>query len=207
MKGAQLIEWLKSLPKTMFVAIVLAAGVLFIVLSDPPRTICDSQMKHFKELSKDFLFLDPAKPIKKETRYAKLLETCRSTNSPGGCLQLFGNLKSMLKDVNTFSPECYGKLSSMSEFTGALWGSLDLMVKMAWGAAGPKSAFEKTGWFDSADLNLYCSMKKVAIDVYGQSRWDGFVSEYLNSLPQAATLGRNEAWARMLLSVSCSAYL
>lgn len=202
-----MIEWLKSLPKTMFVAIVLAAGVLFIVLSDPPRTICDSQMKHFKELSKDFLFLDPAKPIKKETRYAKLLETCRSTNSPGGCLQLFGNLKSMLKDANTFSPECYGKLSSMGEFTGALWGSLDLMAKLAWGASGPKSAFEKTGWFDSADLNLYCSMKKVAIDVYGQSRWDSFIGEYLNSLPQAATLGRNEAWARMLFSVSCSAYL
>ena len=163
--------------------------------------------KASRSCSKDFLFLDSTKPNKKESRYTKLIETCKSTNSAGGCYELFLNLKRVLKDVQTVSPECYGKLSSSTEFSGAVWGSLDLLAQLSWGVAPPKSASEKAGWFDSSDLNLYCELKKTAVNVFSQSNWDEFSATYFISLPGAQSIGREEAWQKMLFSTNCAAYL
>jgi hypothetical protein len=202
-----MIEWLKSLPKTIFVAIVLTAGVLFIVLSDPPHTVCDSQVEAFNEATKDFLALDSAKANKKQTRFARLVETCKATNSPGGCYELFMNVKSLLRDSRTVSPECNGKLASHDGYTKAIWESLDLMVKIAWGEKPPQTPALKVGWFDPSDLNLFCLLKDVAINVYSQDRWNSFVEGYFTSLPAVSTLPRNDVWQRMLLSLNCSSYL
>lgn len=203
-----MIEWFKSLPKTMFVTIVLTAGVLFIVISDPPRTVCDSQLDKFKEATSELLALDSVKrPTQKVNRFRKLLDTCKSTNSAGGCYELFLSVKRMLKVTQTISPECYGKLSSHEAFSSSLWQTLDLMVQLAWGAKPPQTSSLKGGWFDPADLNLYCEMKRAGENIYSASRWSSFVEGYFKSLPGASALSRDEAWSKMLFSINCSAYM
>lgn len=191
----------------MFVTVVLGAGVLFIVLSDPPRTVCDSQLELFDEKVRDFLLLDSRKPNRKTTRYTKLHETCRATSSAGGCYELFLNLKQMIKDAKTVSVECHGKLRGHTQYSTAVWQSLDLMAQLAWGAKPPLTPALKTGWLDPADLNLYCELKNSAIYVFSEEKWNSFVAGYFKSLPGAANLPRNEAWQKMLFSVNCTQYL
>ncbi|MCA9780719.1 MAG: hypothetical protein KC800_28550, partial [Candidatus Eremiobacteraeota bacterium] len=117
-----MIEWFNALPKTVFVTIVLTAGVLFIVISDPPKTVCDSQLSKFKDATKDLLTLDPIKrPLQKSTRFRTLLDSCKATNSAGGCYELFLSMKRLLKDTRNVSPECLGKLGAYEEFKSSLW--------------------------------------------------------------------------------------
>jgi hypothetical protein len=50
---------------------------------------------------------------------------------------------------------------------------------------------------------LFCKLKKNLTAIYGEEAWDGFVNYLLADLPQATTLGRNESWARSLMSDRC----
>lgn len=203
-----MVEWLKSLPKTAFVTLVLSAGVLFIVFSDPPRSVCDTQISKLDEAIKDFLSLDQIKkPNRKQTRFTKLVETCKVTNSAGGCYELFLSLKEMLKDVGAVSPECIAKLTSHTAITETVWTSLDLMTRLAWGEKPPEMATLRTGWFDPADLNLFCELKRTITNIYSDTKWNSFVEAYFTQLPGAKSLDRTEAWQRMLFSVNCSLYL
>ncbi|OFZ17755.1 MAG: hypothetical protein A2Z20_02660 [Bdellovibrionales bacterium RBG_16_40_8] len=200
-------EWFKTLSKTMLVTIVLTAGVLFIVLSDPPRTVCDSQIELFSEKTKGFLTITKMKYIERtKSRFNMLMDTCKTTNTVGGCYELFYSLKQMLKDVGTVSPACYSKLSGNSGFSEAIWKSLELMAQLAWGDKPPQATGLKVGWFDHADLNLMCELKSVAINIFTQSKWDSFVDGFFKSLPGVTELSREDAWQRMLFSVSCTGY-
>jgi hypothetical protein len=201
-----MIDWLKSLPKTMFVALVLGAGVLFIVLQDPPHGICDARMTAFKAANVGFMDKDPATPLRTR-RYERLLDICKQTNNVGGCFELFQKLREMVKAARLTGTECYAKLGNISEFEGILKESLDLMVKIAWGSQPPATPALKTGWLDAADLNLFCELKSLMTDVYGKDAWTGFMEPYFKSLPQANTLPRQETWGRMIFSLNCQAYL
>lgn len=201
-----MIQWLLSLPKALFVFLVLTIGVIFIVLSDPPHSVCDSQIDNFHDVTKDFLSRDPKSVNKTESRYQKLIETCKATNSPGGCYELFIEIKKMLVSVRAVSRECFPKLTGDADLTAALYPSLDLMVQLAWGGQ-PPSITGKVGWFDSADINLYCQMRNLATDLNGQEKWNQFVEGYFQSLPGANKLDRNDAWTRMMNSVNCQSYL
>lgn len=202
-----MIDWFKTLPKTIFVILVLSAGVLFIVLSDPPRSVCDTQMSSLEEAARDFLALDEInKPNRKQTRFLKLVETCRATNSAGGCYELFLSLKNMLKSVGAVSQECVAKLASESTITEAVWTSLDLMTRLAWGEKPPNMSTLRAGWFDPSDLNLFCQLKNLALNIYPEVKWNNFVENYFEQLPGAKSLDRAEAWQRMLFSVNCSSY-
>lgn len=209
-------DWFQSLPKLMLVGLLLAGGVLFIVLSDPPRTICDSQIKHFTELTGSFLAIDKtAKPVRSDSRFNRLMETCKTSNAAGGCYELFSSLKKMITEIYVVSPECYSDLQNHSNFKSALWNSLDLMVRLAWSTqdvsqaatAGYSTATTSRGWFDSSDLNLYCRMKKSSIDIYGQQMWDSFTAEYFSLLNGADKIPREEAWQKMLFSINCQSFL
>ncbi len=202
-----MVQWLLSLPKTIFVTLVLTVGILFIVLSDPPHHVCDSQLEKFSEATKDFLKLDPARKTQKEIRFKKLLDVCKSTNTPGGCLELFMNVRQVLKDANAVSLECRKKLSSNVGFDAVIWQTMDVMVKIAWGEKPPMTTTLRINWFDPADLSLFCRLKRAADTVYGQERLSRFMEPYFQSLPGAKTLNRTEAWNKMLFAQDCAGYL
>ncbi len=198
--------WLKSLPKATFVALVLSVGVLYIVLSDPPKNLCDAQIDQFIAVSKGVLTLDPKKPSRKVTRFQELFELCKTTKTPGGCYELFAILKLVLKNSRSIEPSCYSKLSDQSEFETAVWSSLDLLVNLAWGDKPPAGSAQKQGWLDAADISLFCSLKDAGLNVFGKERYDGFQEKYFTSLPETKTLQRNEIWSRMIFSVNCGGF-
>ena len=201
-----MLEWFKSLPKTTFVTLVITAGILYIVLSDPPKNLCDAQMDQFKKVNVGVLSLNPKLKTRKQTRFQELFEICQNTKTPGGCYELFAITKQILKNSRSVAPECYRKLANDSAFDNAIWSTLDLMVRMAWGAKAPTVPALKNGWFDPADLNLFCSLKNVSQNVYGKDRYETFQEKYFKELPEASQSSRNDVWARLLFSVNCSNY-
>ncbi len=199
--------WLKSLPKATFVALVLTIGVLYIVVSDPPKNICDAQIDQLDLLSVGLLSPNPKDLSHKTSKFQDLFAVCEQTKSPGGCYELFLNLRTILKNSRTVSPECYGKLSGHTAFSDAVWSSLGLITKLAWGEKAPEVPALKLAWLDEADLNLLCSLKQEAIDVYGKERFDTFQEQFFTSLPGAEKMKRDDVWNRMIFSVNCASYL
>ena len=51
-------RWLASLSRGALATLVIGGGILFIILSDPPVGVCDTQKNVFKENMTPFLFLD-----------------------------------------------------------------------------------------------------------------------------------------------------
>lgn len=202
-----MVEWLKSLPKTAFVALVLTVGVLYIVLSDPPKNICDAQIEQFETVNRGLLTLDPKKPTKRVSRFKELIELCRSTKSAGGCYELFGIVKVILKNARLVEPACYSKLADQDDFKNAVWSSLDMLVRLAWGEHPPATANQRQGWLDGANLNLFCSLKSTATNVFGKSDFENFQETYFTSLPETNGLQRAEVWSKMIFSVNCANYL
>lgn len=195
-----------SLPKAMLVTLVLAVGIVFIVLSNPPATMCDAQIHEFKQSTADVLSLNPKDHFQTQTKMQQWLSTCEQTQDAGGCFTLFEGVRQVLRAQNTVSPKCFEQLGQESAFAHTIWKTLDLMAKLAWGSQPPVSPADNAGFLDAADLSLYCTLRQKAIDIYGQNRWNSFLEPYFSSLPGATKLSRNDAWGRMLFSVNCASY-
>ena len=94
-------RWLAQIPKFWLIVGSLTIGILFIVLSDPPKSVCDAQLDLFRKNQKDFLYLDPKNEVIKTTGFQREFERCQSTNTPGGCYELFEKTRKFLTDVES----------------------------------------------------------------------------------------------------------
>lgn len=196
-------RWLASIPRNILAFLLITGGIFFILINDPPRTICNAQKDVFKENETGFLFLAPKEKSRKETVFKSSLDRCKSTNSPGGCYELFYRLRQTITHLRAVSRECWAEVGGQRAVRDAIWGSLDLIIKLAWGSKPPVSYYEKFSWLDSADMNLYCQLKDVATDLYGQSAWENFREKQMSELPDADKIPRKDVWDKSLLSLSC----
>lgn len=194
------------LPQWAVVLIILALGIVFFYITMPPHTVCDSQIEIFQSSQTPFLYLDPKKTYASTTAFQKSTENCKLGNSHGACRELFDGLRKMVQDIKVIPSECYAQVSDIDQITSAVWGSLGLFTQLAWGERAPASSFERMGWFDSFHLHTYCQLKRLGIELYGESSWNDFANKALEQLPQASQVGRNEAWARSILSINCAQY-
>lgn len=195
-----------TLPKGLLAFLIIGAGILFIVLSDPPHTVCDSQIVVFKDAQKHFLFLDPDDKLAKVTHYQKLRDRCKMTNSPGGCFELFNEMKTMLRDFSGVPDECAPKVGNLTEVDKSLWEMAGLMVQLAWGEKPPTTYNQKFGWLDTADISLFCQLKYYLVEMYGQDAWAQFRERMMSTLPGAKNMARNQVWDLTILSENCSRY-
>ena len=194
------------LPKSVIATLAIAAGIAFIIMSEPPHTICDSQLEVFKKAQQKFLFLDTKKKAIKTTQFEYLRDFCMAANNPGGCYELFQDLKMMLKDLSTVPSDCNSKVGDVPEVKRAIWKANDLLVRLAWGEKPPSTYFQKFGVLDKADISLFCQMKAKAIEFYGESEWESFREKIFKDLPGAQSLARNQIWEMSIISENCSRY-
>ena len=161
---------LSKLSKPALVAISLIGGILFIVASDPPHNLCTTQLETFKEEVGKYLFIDRVKQKKAQgtlrSRFQKDIEYCRNSNSTGGCYEFFFNFKDMLRNFNTVSNECKKPVGHLKELKEALWETVELMVRIAWGGKPPRGIYDKYSWMDTSDMHLFCSIKQLNKDLY-----------------------------------------
>lgn len=199
-------RWLSQIPKFWLVTGGLTLAILFVVLSDPPKGICDAQMDVFRNNQKEFLYLDPKKEFIKTTGFDRGLERCKSTNAPGGCYELFEKTRRLLTELDAIPKECVDKVRGESVVGQILTKMMDLLVYIGWGSKPPELYNEKFKWLDSSDMNLFCRLKNHYEIIFGIDAMARKRESYFEELPGAKDLPRQKVWEAMILSENCSRY-
>lgn len=199
-------QFIKSLSKTTLAFLAIAGGTIFIILSDPPHTLCDAQMDVFKANQIGFLYVNPKNKSEKTPRAEKLLNQCKISNSPGGCFEYFVKIRELLREAKTVPDECLSTLANLKPFKTAIAEVTTLLVQMAWGEKPPTTYFEKFGWLTASEIALFCELKSATQLMYGQTHWDRLQEKLMSSAPGAASLDRKTMWEMSLFSVNCAQY-
>lgn len=206
--ASSLDRWLATLSRRTLAALAIGGGILFIIMTSPPRTVCDSQIDHIREQQKGFLFADKspkgqAKPI----GIKSMTEYCRQGRGPGACYELFARIRSLTRDLELVPQECAEDVGAVSEVKGAIKSSLSLITQLAWGEKAPGSLVEKLAWMDVADVALFCGLKRQAIRLYGDSFWESMREQLMKDLPGAKDLPRKDVWEKSIVSEDCQRFL
>jgi hypothetical protein len=200
-------QFFATLPKPVLAIGAIVIGFFVIILMNPPKTVCDSQLELFRQSQKEFLYPEAKVAGEKAPPEAKrLLETCKATNSPGGCFELFGSLKKLNADIENVQRQCTAEVMAEPPVKKWLFESLKLMVEIPWGSRGPASALQKNGWYDSSDLALFCSLTKSASRLMGDEEFKQWRETVMTELPSETPLERSQTWSRSMFSVGCRAY-
>lgn len=197
---------LSLFPKGFLAFIVILGGIFFIILTDPPKSICEAQIEVFKNAQARFLFKDPNSKVEKTTQFERLFEHCKITNKPGGCLELFQLTKRMLDDLSAVPRECRDDVASLSEVKKVITYISELLVRLAWGSAPPQTYAQKFGWLDVADMSLFCQLKGRYELYFGNEAWASLREKLLKDLPEAGNMARASVWDLSILSENCSRY-
>ena len=207
-------QWLASIPKKILAVGAISLGIIFIVLSDPPHTVCDGQISHFKSSQEGSLYLkkglttvaDQNTGEARRTEFDNSRYQCLRSNAPGGCLEYFLKLRGLERQMGEVEQDCRGKLASIPVVQKSIWETLDLFVKMAWGSQPPAGVFARNGWFGAVEMNLYCTYKSIAQEFYGRQEWRQRREAWITTLPGVKKLNRTQVWDRILLSANCRNY-
>ena len=199
-------SWLSGYSKNTIAFIALSLGLAGLIISQPPHTLCDSQIDQIRETQKHFLYPDPKSKVVKTTPYQAQRDRCKMTNDPGGCYELFQGVRKLAEDLNTFTVECSAAPASIPEVKTALWETAELMVRLAWGDKPPLTFSSKLGWLDVADVSLFCRLKARLTLVFGEESWNALREKLMVDLPGAKALTRNQVWELILFSENCSRY-
>lgn len=226
-------KFLAQFSKNTLAVVAIGGGILFIIISQPPVSVCDTQLEFIKTSQRLFLYKDTAKKglrpknicyrkvdplisLKRKDKmeeepfscslFESLRDKCRKTNDPGGCYELFSGIKLLLTDLDTLTRECSAAAGSVPELRLALKDTLDLMVRLAWGTKPPSAYHAKFSWLDSADVSLYCKLKARYQNTYGDVVWNKYRDDMMKELPGANELPRNQVWDMSIFSENCARY-
>ena len=187
---------------------MLTVAIFFIVIQDPPHTICRTQIETFKESQKGILYKDPEIKTRKKPLLELMIETCKKQNMPGSCYGLFTRTRIFIKDFKKVSEECHSSLASMGEIKRNLFAVYDLMIRQAWGAKPPVEYQDQLNWYTDLEMFLFCQIKKNIIDFYGATTLASFEREKtFKKLPGAENMSENQIRELSILSKNCARYL
>ena len=190
----------------MLAFLAIVAGTAFIILSRPPHSVCDSQMEVINTAEASFLFKDPKTKLNPATTYERLRDQCKTGNSPGGCYEFFQELKTLMHDLGTLTAECSSYVAGVTEYKRAMWESISIIVRLAWGEHPPASYASKWGWLDTADISLFCALQARITEFYGKDAWDGFREQTMRDFPGSKDLPRNQIWDLSIFSENCARF-
>lgn len=215
----------QNLPKSILITVVLVVGVLSFFVLRKPHSVCDSQLDLFIESQKGRLYPTEVKGGKKPPLLPKMIESCKLGNGPGGCYELFANLKVILRDLQNVPTECGPTVGEHSEIISALLETAQLMVRMGWGESPPLGGAARFNWFVASDLALFCGIRDQYARLQGQEAWEQFRVATYAKLPgepavivdgvcqncdQRKTaeqmLPAEEIWAKSIFSLRCEQY-
>lgn len=200
-------DLIRKLPPGIFASIAIGLGIVLIIILNPPHTACVTQNELLVENLSPLFFtkanpkLDNRKP---PSLYSKYKADCLRGTNQGACLRWFEALNTLERSLVNSPSECVADATDLKEIKEALVEAPEMMVRLAWGAAAPQSAYYKNGWLDSYHLRSFCNLKDWYINVKGNTAWKNFREALMNKLPGSEALPREEVWRRSILSTPCS---
>ncbi|MDE0518000.1 MAG: hypothetical protein F4X95_03890 [Oligoflexia bacterium] len=201
-----MVQWLLSLPKNIFVIVVLGAAILFIVVQDPPHTICRTQINNFKAQQKGILYKDPKIKTRVKPLIKVLIENCKKYNTPGSCYALFSRTKKLIKDFKVVSRDCREPFASLGAVKEALFGGYSLIIRIAWGDTPPLAHQDKLNWLSDIDVSLFCLIKEEILFYYGKEALLNLEKKVFKKLPGAKNMKESRIRELSLTSENCSLY-
>lgn len=201
-----MINWLLELPKTLLAILVILAGIFYMIFTDPPHTVCDTQIEMFLESQKGIITSKGSGKSAKSPRLEKLTDTCENANTAGGCYELFHVLGGMLDGLDQVPSQCVSDVGGIGIVKKTILKTTELMIRLAWGEKPPVGYQAKQGWFDTADIGLFCRLQSAIKEYYGKENWDGFRNRVSKDLPGADKLSSDDVLGRSLLSIQCAYY-
>jgi len=159
-----------SLPKKLLVPLLLAAGVAFVVLQNPPKGVCDVQTENYRADNELFLFLKKGSSSgKQESFYQTALKECRQNNSPGGCYSLFSSVHRLIQSFQNVDSKCHAQIAQIKEAREALFLLYSLFVEISW-AEGPEHELSNPlAWLSINDVATFCKVQNQIYYFYGET--------------------------------------
>lgn len=194
-------------PKSLLAVLVIGGGIFFIISSDPPHTVCESQTEVFRVAQNRFLFVDPKqKPKVTIAKYRALVDRCKSANTPGGCYELFQEARMLIRDLEAVPSECATVIGAITEVKTALWELTELLVRLGWGDKPPVTYHQKFAWLDTSDISLFCRLKKRLVESYEELAFQEFRERIFKDLPGSKDMPREQVWDMTIFSENCAKY-
>lgn len=197
-------EWLSRYSNSKIAFFAISIGILLILYFNPLYDVCDAQKEIFIQDQKKFMNLTPldANTARKPSEWKKFMEYCRSTNTPGGCYELFSKTRQWLYDLESMPLKCSLQLKGVQEIKVFVFSLIRLMVFLAWGDFPSQDEDEKFSWFKKDDLYLFCKLKE-SIKKSNLESWNHFELSVLKKLPNIEKLSKNKIYNLSLFSHPC----
>lgn len=201
-----MVQWLLSLPKNIFVILVLGVAIVFIVVQDPPHTICRAQIENFKAQQKGIIYKDPKIKTRQKTLLEVLIENCKKHNSPGSCYGLFSKTKVFINNFRVVSRDCHAIFATLPKVRDTLFAVYSLMIRIAWGDTPPIEYQDKLNWFSEVDMSFFCLLKEEILSYYGNSGLLGIEQKTFKTLPGVKDMNETRIRELAIISENCSRY-
>ena len=196
-----------SLPKKLLVPLLLAAGVAFVILQNPPKGVCDVQKENY--IANNTVFLFPkekgsSSSKKEQSFYQKALEECRQNNSPGGCYSLFSSVHRLIQSFNNADSKCHSQIAQIKEVREALFFLYSLFIEISW-AEGPENELSNPlAWLSVNDVATFCKVQNQIYYFYGETGMSQLEQQALQDI--APNHSEEEIRKFSILSENCSQY-
>lgn len=196
---------IRQMPPLLLGFLIIALFVVFYRYYDPPVTFCQVQMEAVQERLAVGFYKNPDRAHYDQAVNAAF-DFCLSTNSAGGCLDMFSRLDYFEKQIRTLPSSC-GSDVATEPVRKALEKGIRLFAMIAWGDEPPKNKYVITAWLDPRDLGIYCRLKSQYQRLYGRERWNALAWAIVPGLPGVDQLPAKDRSERALFAFPCKGLL
>ena len=196
-------QWLLQTPKVLLALILGALLAGFLLLFEPPATICSTQLDVLKGSQRGFLYQQGTTKAPLPPEFEVEFSKCAEVAGMGGCFALFDGLKRLMREVQPLRAECQQQAVRSPEIRKALEKSYTLMAHLAWGGQVPSRTEDRTNWFERGDLHLFCQLDRYLRVGRGDEGLGRLQREIMDTLPGAVNVSAEEVWAKSILSYNC----
>lgn len=198
-------KWLESLPKFIIGPAAVIVGILYFVIQDPPKTVCDTQFEIFKKEQSKYIFGYTKNGITIPAGMQKDIKTCQEGNSPGACYDWLQGLKTTLHGSRNLPQECGSRLGELAPYGTWMDQSLFLFSQISWNDTNAVRA-DFFNWLESDDIDIFCRLKREYIRLKGEQAYNNAQMALLNQLVTLKKIPAKDVWPRTVLSYKCRMY-
>lgn len=189
----------------MIAGIAISIGVTFLILSDPPKTICDVQEEVYRDTNKSFLFKDSDDTLNRTSLVKKHLKECTNSNTPGGCYSLFQDTRRLIQSFQVINSDCYTSISAIKEVKESLEEIYALFIAISLELDFTDESSKPLRWLTLNDVNLFCRVERNIISLYGSERVDYLEQKTYRRMDLSIPFDRFRKFS--ILSENCQKYL
>lgn len=196
-------NFLDSIPKYILGPLAVILGIIYFYVQNPPVTQCDSQFAVFKKETQKYLYGSSKNGIQVPALFIKDVETCRNSNSVGGCYDWSEGLKKMIHASRTIPDACKPRLKELEPLVSYYVGSIRLYSQISWNSTEivRQKLFH---WLDNEDIIVFCRLKAEYSRLMSPQTYKALESSLLTELSKLKSMSREEVWKRTILSHNCS---